>query len=380
MRPPLLPLLRLLALTLLTLVPPAALIAQDPDPETLLTQRLAADPHDDQARRDLLRFYWNAIPANPEQAALIRQKRLDLILWVIANQPDAKYAPDIELIVSPPIEGKNQPLANAADHEQWKHAWLTAAEESRTNAAVQANAGKALMATDPATSSLLLQRAILLDAAQPDYALQLGALYGNTILTTDTFASQAWQALDASLHPSVLRMAAQILKTRATFAAESKTQLQQLADKYLARARALQSDQQYQGGIRPAVSQGADVTTPEKGPQPIEAHRQVRHLRIPAQELAKRVLFHPRPSYPDEAQRNGVSGIARLALVVSPEGAVISVRATDGPFPLQEAAIEAVRNWTYQPMIFNGEAFEVDSIVDIEFKPLTASPAPSPKP
>ena len=44
---------------------------------------------------------------------------------------------------------------------------------------------------------------------------------------------------------------------------------------------------------------------------------------------------------------------------------------------LQQAAIDAVRQWRYQSTLLNGEAVEIDTTVDVIFS-LNNPPAPNP--
>jgi protein TonB len=57
----------------------------------------------------------------------------------------------------------------------------------------------------------------------------------------------------------------------------------------------------------------------------------------------------------------------RLAVDISPEGKVVSVNAQSGPDVLVQAAVEAVRQWTYRPTLLNGEPVEVLTTVDVNF-------------
>jgi protein TonB len=39
-----------------------------------------------------------------------------------------------------------------------------------------------------------------------------------------------------------------------------------------------------------------------------------------------------------------------------------------GPPVLQQAAIDAVRQWRYKPYLLNGEPVEVETTIEVEFK------------
>jgi outer membrane biosynthesis protein TonB len=54
--------------------------------------------------------------------------------------------------------------------------------------------------------------------------------------------------------------------------------------------------------------------------------------------------------------------------VIGKDGHVSSVEAVSGPPELQEAVIEAVKQWVYKPYMLNGEPVEVDSTITSVFK------------
>lgn len=80
------------------------------------------------------------------------------------------------------------------------------------------------------------------------------------------------------------------------------------------------------------------------------------------------VLDHPSPEYPAEARRMGLEGCVVLRVLVSETGRPeeIGVRSSSGHAILDEAALEAVRRWTFTPAR-SGSA-PLPSRVDIPFR------------
>jgi len=73
---------------------------------------------------------------------------------------------------------------------------------------------------------------------------------------------------------------------------------------------------------------------------------------VSAPELLRRV----NPEYPALAQRAFVQGVVVLEATVNEQGRVIDVRVLR-PVPLlNEAALAAVRQWQYRPLLLNGRA------------------------
>lgn len=81
------------------------------------------------------------------------------------------------------------------------------------------------------------------------------------------------------------------------------------------------------------------------------------------------VLHEVRPSYTEQARQRGVSGEVVLEVVVLRDGAVGTVRVLRGlGSGLDERAIEAVRQWRFEPARFRGTPVDVLVEVAVEFR------------
>lgn len=75
------------------------------------------------------------------------------------------------------------------------------------------------------------------------------------------------------------------------------------------------------------------------------------------------------PTYPEEARKNRVQGRVVLEAVIDEKGSVLTVEAVESPDPmLTDAAIEAVKKWTYRPATKNGRPVRVSFTVTVAFK------------
>jgi len=83
--------------------------------------------------------------------------------------------------------------------------------------------------------------------------------------------------------------------------------------------------------------------------------------------LAARVVNRVEPKYPEEARAKGIQGAVDLHVVVGTDGAVLEETATSGDAALVQAAVDAVKQWRYQPTLLNGKAVEVDTRVVVTF-------------
>ncbi len=88
---------------------------------------------------------------------------------------------------------------------------------------------------------------------------------------------------------------------------------------------------------------------------------QVSKLHMP--KLIKQVA----PQYPPSALKAHIQGIVRVEAVTDIYGRVIKVQVLDGHLLLRSAAAQAVKQWIYEPYIFNGVPKAVTFTVDIRF-------------
>ena len=73
------------------------------------------------------------------------------------------------------------------------------------------------------------------------------------------------------------------------------------------------------------------------------------------------------PVYPDLARQAGVQGAVRLNIVIDKEGRVSDIRVISGHPLLVPAALDAVKQWEYQPTLLNGQPVEVATEVSVPF-------------
>ena len=101
------------------------------------------------------------------------------------------------------------------------------------------------------------------------------------------------------------------------------------------------------------------------------------------EEVAEKLLLRKvTPVYPDQALRSGMQGIVVLQALISKEGTVEDLKLVGGSMILGEAAVQAVRQWHYQPYFVNGRPVQTQTQVTVEFKlpALAAAGAPVSKP
>jgi TonB family protein len=92
-------------------------------------------------------------------------------------------------------------------------------------------------------------------------------------------------------------------------------------------------------------------------------------IRIGGAVQPVRLIRQTKPVYPPELQQLGVEGTVVMSAIISKDGTVLSptVRNTVDP-RLAAAALEAVRQWVYQPALLNGEPVETITTITLEFQ------------
>jgi TonB family protein len=83
---------------------------------------------------------------------------------------------------------------------------------------------------------------------------------------------------------------------------------------------------------------------------------------VPA-KLVKKV----QPEYPEEAREKRIEGTVKLQVMVGKDGSVTVQNVVEGDPLLSPAAIEAVRQWRYEPWQLNGQPVEMQTTIDVVF-------------
>jgi protein TonB len=118
------------------------------------------------------------------------------------------------------------------------------------------------------------------------------------------------------------------------------------------------------GGVVGGVLGGV---APPPPPPPPPRPKKVEPLRVGGNVQESRLIRKVEPVYPELAKRARVSGIVMLEVNVDEEGNVANVRVIRGHPLLDQAAIDAVKQWKYSPTLLNGEPVPVIATVTVIF-------------
>jgi TonB family protein len=84
--------------------------------------------------------------------------------------------------------------------------------------------------------------------------------------------------------------------------------------------------------------------------------------------VAPRPISVVTPTYPKQARKKKIEGTVALHAVVTLDGTLQDINVVSGNPILADAALEAVRQWRYQPSKINGEPVEAQHEIVITFK------------
>ena len=115
------------------------------------------------------------------------------------------------------------------------------------------------------------------------------------------------------------------------------------------------------GGVLGGILGGMVYEAPPPPPPPAKPRRVGGDIQAPA--LIRRV----EPDYPGVAVAGKVSGTVILEATVDESGAVTDVHVLRSIRVLDSAAIKAVKQWRYQPLMLNGQAVPFILVVTVTF-------------
>jgi len=81
-----------------------------------------------------------------------------------------------------------------------------------------------------------------------------------------------------------------------------------------------------------------------------------------------KIVNQVEPVYPEDARKQGIEGTVILEATADIEGNVQDVKVLRGVEGLNQAAVDAVKQWTYEPMMINGKPKPVVFTVTVRFK------------
>jgi len=127
------------------------------------------------------------------------------------------------------------------------------------------------------------------------------------------------------------------------------------------------------GGVMGGTVGGLIGSVPSVAPPPpppppakVEAPAATR-IQVGGQVQAAMIVNQVEPVYPRLAASARISGEVRLKAVISKDGRIEDLKLISGHPLLVQAAMDAVKQWTYKPTVLNGNPVEVATEIDVNF-------------
>jgi protein TonB len=114
------------------------------------------------------------------------------------------------------------------------------------------------------------------------------------------------------------------------------------------------------GGVLGGII-GGTVGSP---PPPKETPKRI---RLGGQVQQAKLLNRVQPVYPPLAKQARIQGNVVLHAIIAKDGSIQELQVLSGHPLLVQAALDAVRQWRYQPTLLNGDPVEVDTTVTVVF-------------
>jgi len=326
--------------------------------------KLVRKPDDLDNRIRLLAFYASQRGSGtPEN---VRSARLRHITWLVEREPKAAVFNVATRVYA--LQSVGGALADPAGFQAVKEIWLSQIRANPSDKEIKENAATFTEIQDPETAENLLTELGNTRWLGQVYAKAILGIVASDYISSDpiladesrrnaAFAKRALAQLESSQDARMLGGAAFTLcRDGGILYAGDKLNFDYtpLAKQLLARAES----------IDPANADVFSVVPelPKKGERPTPI------VRIGGNFADKNLRSRVSPSYPPQARAAGVQGDVLVNILIGLDGHVIRVAPVSGPNELRDAAISAIKEWTYSPTLINGRAVYVITQVVAHFR------------
>jgi len=124
------------------------------------------------------------------------------------------------------------------------------------------------------------------------------------------------------------------------------------------------------GGVLGGILGSVPSAAPPPPPPPVKKVEKAaapQRIRVGGNVQQARLVRQPRPVYPPLAKQARIQGVVKLNAIISRDGTIMNLTVASGHPLLTPAAMEAVKQWVYQPTLLNGEPVEVVTQIDVNF-------------
>ncbi len=121
------------------------------------------------------------------------------------------------------------------------------------------------------------------------------------------------------------------------------------------------------GKVKETMTVSAQGAPPPPPPPP--GATMPKRIKVGGNIQAVKLVSQPKPAYPPECKAAGVQGLVMLRAIIGKDGSVLNLEPVNQLVDrrLVDAAMDAVRQWKYQPTLLNGNPVEIITEVDVNF-------------
>lgn len=117
------------------------------------------------------------------------------------------------------------------------------------------------------------------------------------------------------------------------------------------------------GGALGGALGGVGTSAAPPPPKPAGPSR----VKLGGSVQAAKLISQPQPTYPALARQARITGTVVLHAIISKDGTISQLEVVSGHPLLVQAALDAVKQWRYQPTLLNGDPVEVDTQITVVF-------------
>jgi protein TonB len=115
---------------------------------------------------------------------------------------------------------------------------------------------------------------------------------------------------------------------------------------------------------------GAPAGVAASPPSPVRKEERPvapRRIRVASAVQQALVISQARPVYPPLAIQARIEGIVELNAIIARDGSVLHLTVAKGHPFLVQSALDAAKQWRYQPTLIDGQPVEVQTTIDVGF-------------
>lgn len=124
-------------------------------------------------------------------------------------------------------------------------------------------------------------------------------------------------------------------------------------------------EQTFSLGNTPQAQSESSVPWSDRSIVPLQPVPDEPYLRVAGDDQRQKIVYMVQPVPPPDSH---VNGTVVFRAVIARDGSVSALEYVSGPPLLMVAAMNAVRQWRYQPTKLNGNAIEVETTISVTFK------------